>query len=77
VRFHGAARGRPRTPTAAFTLEDASPDEVARRLGRDAVFVWNGDFYATTVCETLGLADCGGLCAPASPPTPPKTTSDA
>ncbi|MFL5382457.1 MAG: cysteine desulfurase-like protein [Longimicrobiaceae bacterium] len=61
VRFHGAAPGRPRTPTAAFTVEGVSPDEVARRLGREGVFVWNGDFYATTVCETLGLADCGGL----------------
>ena len=61
VRFYGAARGRPRTPTAAFTVEGASPDEVARQLGREGVFVWNGDFYATTVCETLGLADCGGV----------------
>jgi len=61
VRFHGAARGRPRTPTAAFTVEGVSPGEVARRLGREGVFVWNGDFYATTVCETLGLADRGGL----------------
>jgi cysteine desulfurase family protein (TIGR01976 family) len=61
VRFHGAARGRPRTPTAAFTVEGVSPDEVARRLGREGVFVWNGDFYATTVCDALGLSDCGGL----------------
>jgi cysteine desulfurase family protein (TIGR01976 family) len=61
VRFYGAARGRPRTPTAAFTVEGAAPDEVARRLGREGVFVWNGDFYATTVCDTLGLSDHGGL----------------
>jgi len=61
VRFHGAARGRPRTPTAAFTVEGTPPDEVARRLGREGVFVWNGDFYATTVCDTLGLSGCGGL----------------
>jgi selenocysteine lyase/cysteine desulfurase len=25
------------------------------------VFVWNGDFYATTVCDALGLSGCGGL----------------
>ena len=61
VRFHGAARGRPRTPTAAFTVEGIAPDEVARRLGAEGVFVWNGDFYATTVCDALGLSDCGGL----------------
>jgi cysteine desulfurase family protein (TIGR01976 family) len=61
VRFHGAARGRPRTPTAAFTVDGVSPDEVAGRLGEEGVFVWNGDFYATTVCDALGLSDCGGL----------------
>lgn len=61
VHLHGVARGRPRTPTAGFTVDGTPPDEVARRLGREGVFVWNGDFYATTVCDTLGLSDCGGL----------------
>lgn len=61
VRLHGVARGRPRTPTAGFTVDGTPPDEVARRLSREGVFVWNGDFYATTVCDTLGLSDCGGL----------------
>lgn len=60
VRFHGVARGQPRTPTAAFVVDGRTPDEVARRLGEEGVFVWNGDFYATTVCEALGLSD-GGL----------------
>jgi selenocysteine lyase/cysteine desulfurase len=50
-----------RTPTAGFTIEGVSPDEAARRLGAEGVFVWNGDFYATTVCDALGLSDCGGL----------------
>jgi cysteine desulfurase family protein (TIGR01976 family) len=61
VRFHGAPRGCPRTPTAALTVEGTTPDEVARRLGEEGVFVWNGNFYAVTVCDTLGLSDCGGL----------------
>jgi cysteine desulfurase family protein (TIGR01976 family) len=61
VRFHGVARGHPRTPTAAFTVEGVSPEEVARRLGRAGVFAGDGDFYATTVCDTLGLSDSGGL----------------
>ena len=61
VRFYGVARGQPRTPTCAFTVEGRTPDEVAHRLGREGVFVWNGDFYATTVCDALGLSDCGGL----------------
>jgi cysteine desulfurase family protein (TIGR01976 family) len=61
VRFHGVERGQPRTPTAAFTVDGCTPDDVARRLGEEGVFVWNGDFYATTVCDALGLSDRGGL----------------
>jgi cysteine desulfurase family protein (TIGR01976 family) len=61
VRFYGVARGQPRTPTCAFTVDRSTPDEVARRLGEEGVFVWNGDFYATTVCDALGLSECGGL----------------
>jgi cysteine desulfurase family protein (TIGR01976 family) len=61
VRVYGPAADGQRTPTAGFTIEGISPDEAARRLGAEGVFVWNGDFYATTVCDVLGLSDCGGL----------------
>ncbi|HWK89277.1 MAG TPA: aminotransferase class V-fold PLP-dependent enzyme, partial [Longimicrobium sp.] len=61
VRFYGPPAGAERTPTAAFTVEGTTPDQVARALGQEGVFVWNGDFYASSVCETLGLAECGGL----------------
>lgn len=61
VRFFGVARGQARTPTSAFTVNGVGPDEIARRLGEEGVFVWNGDFYATTVCDALGLSGCGGL----------------
>lgn len=61
VRVYGPPADGMRTPTAGFTIEGISPDEAARRLGAEGVFVWNGDFYATTVCDVLGLSDCGGL----------------
>ncbi|HLM67277.1 MAG TPA: cysteine desulfurase-like protein [Longimicrobium sp.] len=61
VRVYGPPADGRRTPTAGFTLEGVSPDQAARRLGAEGVFVWNGDFYATTVCDVLGLSDCGGL----------------
>jgi cysteine desulfurase family protein (TIGR01976 family) len=61
VRVYGPPADAMRTPTAGFTIEGISPDEAARRLGAEGVFVWNGDFYATTVCDVLGLSDCGGL----------------
>ena len=61
VRVHGPPADGARTPTAGFTVAGRTPEEVARRLGEEGVFVWNGDFYATTVCEALGVAAGGGL----------------
>jgi len=59
VRLFGSAPGLPRTPTIAFTVAGQSSSEVATRLGREGVFVSNGDFYAATVVERLGLAGDG------------------
>jgi cysteine desulfurase family protein (TIGR01976 family) len=61
VRVFGPPEDGERTPTAGFTIDGVSPDGAARRLGAEGVFVWNGDFYATTVCDVLGLSDRGGL----------------
>ncbi len=61
TRIYGVPAGEARTPTIGFTVPGASPDEVARRLGAEGVFLWNGNFYATAVCERLALDDCGGL----------------
>ncbi|MBD0321140.1 MAG: cysteine desulfurase-like protein [Gemmatimonadetes bacterium] len=61
TRVYGVPDGEARTPTLGFTVSGAAPDEVARRLGDEGVFVWNGNFYASTVCERLALDDCGGL----------------
>lgn len=61
VRVYGPPAGAPRTPTVGFTVEGADPQAVAGRLGEEGVFVWNGNFYALTVCERLGLEGCGGM----------------
>jgi cysteine desulfurase family protein (TIGR01976 family) len=61
VRVHGPPADGARTPTAGFTVEGRSPEEVARALAAEGVFVWNGDFYATTACDDLGLTAGGGL----------------
>lgn len=50
-----------RAPTVSFTLEGVAPIEVAKRLGRKGLQVWNGDFYAARAVEVLGLARQGGL----------------
>jgi len=59
IRLHGPPPGHPRTPTLAFTIERHTSDRVAIELARNGVFVSNGDFYATTVVERLGLANEG------------------
>lgn len=61
VRIHGPPRGEPRTPTVGFTVPSRRADDVAARLGAEAVFVWDGHFYATTVTEHLGVDPAGGL----------------
>ncbi|MGI8955908.1 MAG: aminotransferase class V-fold PLP-dependent enzyme, partial [Chthoniobacterales bacterium] len=59
VTLFGPAPSQPRTPTIGFTVAGVSSTEVAERLAEAAVFVSNGDFYATTVVERLGLAPDG------------------
>ena len=59
VRMYGCPPGSPRTPTVVFTLDGIVSDDVARALAKRAVFVSNGDFYATTVIERLGHAADG------------------
>ncbi|MGH7511775.1 MAG: cysteine desulfurase-like protein [Gemmatimonadales bacterium] len=56
VTRYGPPPGRPRTPTVAFTVAGRSSAQVATALAAEGVFVSNGDFYATTVVERLGLA---------------------
>jgi len=55
VTRYGPPPGRPRTPTVSFTVAGRSSQEVATALAAEGVFVSNGDFYATTVVERLGL----------------------
>ena len=57
--MYGRPPGTARTPTVSFTVDGIVSDDVARALARRAVFVSNGDFYATTVIERLGHASDG------------------
>ena len=56
VRLYGPRPDRPRTPTVAFTVAGRTSDAVASALAEEGIFVSNGDFYATTVVERLGLS---------------------
>jgi selenocysteine lyase/cysteine desulfurase len=48
-------------PTVAFTLEGYSPRQVAERLGRAGIFVWDLRYYALAVTERLGVEENGGM----------------
>ncbi len=50
-----------RAPTVSFRLRDQEPAAVAAQLGEQGFFVWDGDFYAVTLIDRLGLADKGGV----------------
>ena len=59
VTLYGPPPSEPRTPTVAFTVRGLGSEAVAKALADRAVFVSNGDFYATTVVRRLGHADDG------------------
>ncbi len=60
VTVFRAPQGAARTPTVAFTAAGADPAQVARACAQEAVFVTNGDFYATTLAGRMGVAGSGG-----------------
>jgi selenocysteine lyase/cysteine desulfurase len=61
VRIHGPPPAARRVPTVAITIDGRPPDAVAERLAAEGIFVWSGDFYATTVIDRLGLREAGGV----------------
>jgi cysteine desulfurase family protein (TIGR01976 family) len=60
ITIYGPKPGAsPRTPTLSFTLRGVSTDDVAIALANRGVFVSNGDFYAATIIDRLGLMPQG------------------
>jgi cysteine desulfurase family protein (TIGR01976 family) len=55
-----AARMAFRAPTAAFNLPDRNPREIASKLGAAGINVWDGNYYAPSLMERLGLEEHGG-----------------
>lgn len=50
-----------RTPTVGIRLAGWTPAEVANELAKRAICTWNGNFYALSLTERLGLEESGGL----------------
>ena len=55
VTLYGPPPGSPRTSTVSFSVRGHSSDRVAKRLSELGLFLSDGDFYALTVVERLGV----------------------
>jgi len=64
VAIHGIvdpARAGERAPTVSISIDGVRPRSAAESMGRDGIFVWDGDFYATGLIERLGKTAEGGV----------------
>jgi selenocysteine lyase/cysteine desulfurase len=64
MRIHGITDRRrleERVPTVSFTWGDHHPRDIAVELGKQGIFVWDGNSYALAVAERLGLEGKGGM----------------
>lgn len=55
VTLYGPSPQSRRTPTISFSVTGLSTTEVARQLAEQAIFVSDGNFYALTTIERLGI----------------------
>lgn len=50
-----------RVPTVSFTHAQKAPEDIAKQLAAENIFVWSGYNYAHEVAKTLGFLDSGGV----------------
>ena len=50
-----------RVPTVSIRIEGRHPREIAESLGREGFFVWDGNYYALSLSERLGVEPTGGM----------------
>ena len=50
-----------RVPTVAVNLEGFHPRRVAELLDERGIYVWDGNYYAISVTERLGVEESGGM----------------
>jgi selenocysteine lyase/cysteine desulfurase len=50
-----------RVPTVCVRMEGKTPLELARFLGERGIFTWDGNYYALSITERLGIEASGGF----------------
>jgi len=64
TRIHGVTdldRLDERVPTVSFTMEGKDPEKLAKAIGQQGIYVWNGHNYALVIVERMGLLEAGGM----------------
>lgn len=64
VKIYGVTDAREleqRVPTFSFTKNGLTPEEAAKKLAQQGIFVWNGNFYALAITQRLSLEEKGGV----------------
>ncbi len=49
-----------RVATVSLRKRGTTPEQLARALAEENIFAWNGNFYAQTVSERMGVEESGG-----------------
>ena len=60
VTLYGVTEVEDRTPTFCFTVDGVTPRAVSEQLAERDVFTWDGNYYALSLMEALGLEEHGG-----------------
>ncbi|WP_400163628.1 cysteine desulfurase-like protein [Brevibacillus sp. TJ4] len=61
VTLYQAADDVAKTPTIAFRIKGISPQQVCEHMAEQyAIFIADGDFYASTLADKLGINEDGG-----------------
>ena len=50
-----------RVPTVSFTVKNKNPQEIAKKLADENIFVWHGHNYALEAIRLMGFEDSGGV----------------
>lgn len=50
-----------RVATVSIRKEGTTPEQLALALAKENIFTWNGNFYAVSISERLGVEASGGL----------------
>jgi cysteine desulfurase family protein (TIGR01976 family) len=50
-----------RVPTVSFTIDGVHPEDMAKKLAKENIFVWSGHNYAVEPVTRMGLMDKGGV----------------